>query len=105
MWTPLLSRLKSSKESSPPERPFRAIVSEVVDGSTIYYQTNENLERLDREIAPVLERGIDAKLHKQHIKVGNLCAAPFEDGKLYRARILSRKLLVMQSARKATKCG
>jgi len=38
-----------------------------------------------------LENGLEERLHKQHIKVGNLCAAPFEDGKLYRARILSQR--------------
>jgi|JI61114C2RNA_FD_contig_31_6153484_length_1582_multi_4_in_0_out_0_2 hypothetical protein len=48
MWTPVLSRLKSSREGNPPENPFRATISEVVDGSTVYYQTAESLERLER---------------------------------------------------------
>lgn len=57
----------------------------------IYYQTEEALSRLDREVAPLLEKGLEKRLDKHHIKVGNLCAAPFTDGQLYRARILSRK--------------
>jgi hypothetical protein len=67
----------------------------VINGTTIYYQTNEALNKLDTIIAPALSKGITIKLQKEHFKAGNLCVAPFEDGNLYRAKIVSSNSILI----------